>query len=55
MQQTLLRQLRIRFGEIPEATSAAIEACRDVDQLTRWLDRIVVAKTLGGVGIRGSR
>ena len=31
-QQTLLRQLRARFENIPEATVAVIESCRDVDQ-----------------------
>lgn len=54
LQQTLLRLLRIRFDDIPDATVAAIEACRDVDQLNAWLDRVVVAKSLGGVGIRAN-
>ncbi len=54
LQQTLLRLLRIRFREIPEGTVAAVEACRDVDQLNAWFDRSAVAKTLGGVGIRAA-
>jgi ElaB/YqjD/DUF883 family membrane-anchored ribosome-binding protein len=51
-QRTLLRLLRIRFGDVPDATVAAIEACRDVEQLDAWLDRLVVAKMLAGVRIR---
>jgi ElaB/YqjD/DUF883 family membrane-anchored ribosome-binding protein len=54
-QQMLLRLLRARFTDIPAATIAAVEACRDVDQLNGWFDRAAVAKTLGGVGIRPSR
>lgn len=51
-QQTLLRQLRTRFGELPEATAALVEANRDVHQLDTWLDRIVVARTLNDIGIQ---
>ncbi len=53
-QQILLRLLRIRFGDIAEATVATVEACRDIDQLKAWLERFAVAKTLGGVRIRAS-
>ena len=51
-QQTLLLLLRARFSDIPDSTVATIEACRDVAQLDRWLERFAVAKTLAAVGIR---
>ncbi|MEX1364584.1 MAG: hypothetical protein AB1Z98_15770 [Nannocystaceae bacterium] len=43
--QTLLKQLRLRFGRVPEATRAQIEAARP-EQLDVWLERVLTAKTL---------
>jgi hypothetical protein len=53
-QQTLLRQLRTRFGELPEPTAAAVRASRDVGQLDAWLERFAVARTLEDVGIQAA-
>ena len=44
----LLRQLRRRFGELPEATIALVEAAEPA-QLEQWADRILVAATLAEV------
>jgi hypothetical protein len=41
----LLRQLRSRFGELPAATVARIEAA-DLADLERWSERILGARTL---------
>lgn len=44
----LLRQLRARFGELPDAALARIEAAEDAD-LERWADRILTAQTIADV------
>jgi len=41
----LLRQLRVRFGELPAATVAHIEAA-DIADLEQWSERVLNAKTL---------
>ena len=45
-QQTLVRQLRRRFGDVPASAVSAVEATTDVEQLDTWLDRLVTASTL---------
>jgi predicted transposase YdaD len=50
-QQTLLRQLRARFPDVPQATTDVVNATRDVAQLDAWLDRVVSARNLDEVGI----
>ncbi len=47
----LIRQLGVRFGELPEKTVAVIQATSDLEQLNTWLDRFAIAKTLEDVGI----
>src|SRR5262249_21771013 len=49
--QTLLRQLRNRFGELPPETVDTIKAAEDIKQLDAWLDRVVSARTLGQMKI----
>ena len=44
----LLRQLHARFGELPEATVARIEAA-DIADLERWGERVLGAQTLAEV------
>ncbi|MDX3574893.1 hypothetical protein PV648_37525 [Streptomyces sp. ID05-47C] len=39
----VLRILRVRGIDVPDAVRARVEACRDVDQLIRWLERAVHA------------
>jgi len=48
---TLLRQLRKRFGAIPQTIVNTIEGTSDLEQLTAWLDRFVMAETLEEMGI----
>jgi hypothetical protein len=50
-QQTLIRQLRQRFGRVPRPVEQAIRATNDVASLDTWLDAIVIADTLKDVGI----
>jgi hypothetical protein len=52
--QTLLRQLGRRFGDIPEAIAAVVNACSDVEQLDKWLDNFATARSLQEVGINGA-
>lgn len=46
--ETLLRQLRHRFGEVPTAAAARVRAA-DGDRLDAWLDRVIDAPTLEAV------
>jgi hypothetical protein len=50
-QQTLVRQLRKRFGSVPSDVVRVVEATDDVDQLDNWLDRFATAQTLEELGI----
>ena len=50
-QQTLLRQLRKRFGNLPKKTAAIIDATQDIHRLDAWLDDILTAESLQGMGI----
>jgi hypothetical protein len=49
--QTLLRQLRKRFGDLPAAVMAQVKRTTDLGQLDTWLEQVVVATTLAEVGI----
>ncbi len=53
-QQTLLRLLRRRFGDVPKAVAAAINRCKDVRQLDTWLDNFATADAFADVGINGA-
>jgi predicted transposase YdaD len=44
----LLRQLRLRFGELPEATVDRVNAA-GVPQLDLWADRVITAASLDDV------
>jgi len=48
---TLVRLLRMRFGEIPQNIALCIDDTSDLVQLNAWLDRIVTAGTLEEMGI----
>mgnify|MGYP001767647734 CR=1 FL=1 len=50
-QQTLIRQLKRRFGHVPDELSSAVRATSDPEQLDAWLDRFATAETLEEVGI----
>jgi ElaB/YqjD/DUF883 family membrane-anchored ribosome-binding protein len=49
--ETLVRQLRKRFGSVPSEVVSVVETTDDVDQLDDWLDRLVTAQTLEELGI----
>jgi hypothetical protein len=53
-QQILLRILRLRFGDLPEAMLATIQNCVDRQLLNGWLAAFATAETLAQVGIRSS-
>jgi hypothetical protein len=50
-QQTLLRQLRRRFGRVPRATEQLVRTTQDPARLDAWLDNFATAQTLADVGI----
>lgn len=45
-QNTLLRQLTIKFDDIPESTRTTIQQTEDIERLEHWLDQVIIAKTL---------
>jgi hypothetical protein len=50
-QQTLLLQLRERFGRVPRSVEQVIRSTDDVARLDAWLKRFVSAQTLADMGI----
>jgi hypothetical protein len=44
--QTLLRLLRNRFGDLPPEMVDTIETTDGIEQLDRWLDQVVSARSL---------
>jgi hypothetical protein len=50
-QQTLIRLLRRRFGDVSTGVTDAVASTTDVDQLDNWLDRFATASTLEELGI----
>jgi hypothetical protein len=50
-QETLLRQLRLRFKDVPAEMEAVIQRTADVSQLDEWLDQMATAKTLKEMGL----
>ena len=51
-QQTLIRLLQKRFGELSADVVSAVESTDSKEQLDKWLDQIVTAKTLAEMGIK---
>jgi hypothetical protein len=51
LQQTLMRQLRLRFGELPAGMEQTIQSTRDSSRLDQWLNRFATASNLDEVGI----
>lgn len=49
--ETLLRQLRLRFGDLPQAVVDTVERCTDTNELNAWIDRFVTARRLSEMGI----
>ena len=52
-QQTLIRLMKRRFGDLPDGLSSAIRTTNDPEQLDEWLDRFATAETLEDVEIGG--
>ena len=51
-QQTLIRLLKRRFGDVPDEVTSMIRGTDDPQQLNAWLDQVVTAETLDEVGIQ---
>jgi hypothetical protein len=47
----LLRQLRIRFGDLSASIEQTIQTTRDLALLERWHERLITAQSLKDVGI----
>ena len=48
---TLLRQLHIRFRDVPKEPAGIIEDADDINQLNAWLERVPVSDSLTGIQI----
>ncbi len=51
LQESLVRIIRKRFGEVAPQTVTTIQATADLDRLRQWLDATAMAKSLDEVGI----
>jgi len=51
-QQTLIRQLRRRFDDLPSEVTQAINATTTTQQLDEWLDQVLTASSLDEMDIR---
>jgi hypothetical protein len=49
--ETLIQQLRLRFGDLPAGVEQTVQATRDHNRLREWLHRFATASSLGDVGI----
>jgi hypothetical protein len=47
----LIRQLKRRFGKVPDEVTTTIRGTVDLEQLAEWLDQVVTAETLDDIGI----
>ena len=54
-QQTLVRLLRKRFGDVPGRVVRTVESTTDVAKLDDWLDRLVTADSLDELEIPAAR
>ena len=52
VQQTLLRQLGVRFGPLSDEVKRRVEAIRSLDRLNQIADQILVARSLEEMGLR---
>ena len=51
--QTLKRQLAAKFGALPNRVEASIDALASVEELDRYLDRVLTAGSLEKLGLEG--
>jgi predicted transposase YdaD len=52
VRQLLLRQMALRFGPLPEAIRAQVEAVSSLTLLNRLAEKVVVAQSLEEMGLR---
>jgi len=50
--QTLLRQLRVRFGPLSDDVKRRVEAIRSLERLNEIAEQILVARSLEEMGLR---
>ena len=51
LRRTLLKQLRARFGDLPQAVVARVEAITNADKLDTLSERVLTAPTLDAMGL----
>jgi hypothetical protein len=52
VRQTLLRQLRLRFGPLPDEVLRRVEEIHSVERLNQLADQILVARSLEEMGLQ---
>jgi hypothetical protein len=52
--RALLRQLRTKFGELPQTVTDQVNALPSTEELEVLFDRILTARTLDEMGLSGS-
>jgi hypothetical protein len=46
IQNTLIRQLTLKFDTLPESIITTIQHTEDIKRLEHWLDQVIIAKTM---------
>ncbi|HEX7181993.1 MAG TPA: DUF4351 domain-containing protein [Thermoanaerobaculia bacterium] len=52
VRKTVLRQLGLRFGPLPDSVRRRVEAIRSVERLDQIADQILVAQSLEELGLQ---
>lgn len=51
LRRVLLTGLRVRFGELPRRTVAAVENCESLERLEEWIEKAWTAQAVDDIGI----
>jgi len=53
--ETLIRQLKVKFDDVPETTMQRVESISSTDELDQLLEKVIHANSLAEMGLDGTR